>query len=213
MKETEVIDMVPVIVAGKKVMVPKNLKVGDLKKAGQIPEDRSLVLQRGETKKVVKDSDKLKVEQDDIFSDIPQYEVGNQDERILLEVSLLRNAFNEVEYDSERLLWVCIHDFKLPQGFNKGKTGLLIELPKNYPFCPPKNCFLDKTIKTALGKEIREHYYPDKLYNKYYDKGWAWFCIHIKSWKIRDDVMESDNLLTSIDIAYLTLENLVKNSD
>jgi hypothetical protein len=146
------------------------------------------------------------------FYDIPSYEVSGQEERTLLEIALLRQAFNQVEYDSEKLLWVCIHDFQLPKGFNKDTSGLLIELPKNYPFSPPINCFLDRSIRTSDGRSIRDHYFPDRSYNKYYDKGWAWFCFHIKNWKLREDIIQSDNLLTCVDIAYLTLENLLKDA-
>lgn len=146
------------------------------------------------------------------FHDIPEYVVGGEEERILLEVALLEQAFSAVDYDSERFLWVCIHDFKLPRGFNKDTSGLLIELPRNYPFSPPTNCFLDRSIRTGDGRWIRDHYFPDRSYNKYYDKGWAWFCFHIKNWKVKEDVMKSDNLLTCVDIAYLTLEKLLRNA-
>lgn len=226
MKETEVIDMVPVIVAGKKVMVPKNLKPGDLKTIANIPANRSLVIKRGETRKLIKDSNRITVQEGDHFSDIPDYTVqeGNhfsdipnypvssEEERILLEILLLNHVFDEIEYDSDNFLWVCIHDFRLPEGFNKDGGELLIELPPNYPFSPPKNCFLDRTVRTSGGKEIREHYYPNESYNKYYEKGWAWFCFHITSWKAKEDVMESDNLLTFVDLAHLALAELAREN-
>ena len=78
MKETKTIEMVPINVAGKKVMVPRSIKVEDLKGAENLPANRSLVLERGLIKRVLKDSDQIKVKEKDHFYDIPDYDVGNE---------------------------------------------------------------------------------------------------------------------------------------
>ncbi len=90
MKRQKTIEMVPVIIAGKEVMVPQSLKVSDLRNAENIPVNRPLVLKRGSIKKVVKDSDEIAVKEKDYFYDLQDYDIGNEDERILLEISLLK---------------------------------------------------------------------------------------------------------------------------
>ena len=207
-KKQETVNMVEVMVGGRKTFVPQHLTVGDLKIAGNIPLDRSLIAQSGNRRLILRDSEVIKPETGDIFSDIPPYIRGSNEERFLLEVYLLEQIFGSIKYDQEDRLWVCIPNFDLPQGYNKKTSQLLIELPAHYPFNPPRNFFLDRTIGTRNGKDI-EHYYPNSEQNKYYDKGWAWFSVHIQRWKVKDDIMRSDNLLTSVDIAYLTLQDLV----
>jgi hypothetical protein len=202
------IETVEVMVGGRKVSVPRTLKVSELRRITQIPSHRALVVQNSGSSRILKDHDIVDAEYGDIFYDVPEYDVGSEGERILLDLYLLQQAYRIVKYDRDRLLWVLIQDFDLPPGYNKHSSELLVELPRNYPFGPPCNFFLDRSIKTEKGKSI-QHYYPGRQYNKYYDKGWAWFCITFKNWKVREDIMESDNLLTCVELAYLTLKQLV----
>lgn len=134
-----------------------------------------------------------------------------RNQRILAEIFLLKKVYEEVDYDSEDLRWVHIPCYDLPQGFNEPTGELLVELPKNYPFSPPKNFFLHRDIKTFEGYSI-DHYYSNATMSKYYEKGWAWFCIHILQWKTADDIMQSDNLLTCIDLVYMTLSELLEEA-
>lgn len=132
-------------------------------------------------------------------------------ERIFAEIYLLRKLYEEVEYDGDDFRWVYIPYFDLPEGFNAKDGELLIELPKNYPFSPPQNFFLHKDIKTFEGYSI-DHYYPKPSMSKYHDKGWAWFCIHIKKWRATEDIMQSDNLLTCVDLVYINLTELLEEA-
>jgi len=132
----------------------------------------------------------------------------SQRSRIEAEVAMLESVYRDVEYDRDHLRWVCAWDFALPPGYNKARSGLLIELPLMYPLICPCNFFLDRTVKTSSGRDI-EHYYPNENQNKYRDSGWAWFSVHIESWRVISDVLQSDNLLTAADVAYLALNNLV----
>ena len=207
-RKQETIDTVEIMVGGRKTFVPQTLTVGDLKIAGNIPLDRSLVAQSGNRRLILRDSQLIKPETGDIFNDIPPYVAGTNEERFQLEIYLLEQVFGSIKYDQDNHLWVCIPNFALPKGYNKKKSELLIELPTHYPFSPPTNFFLDRTITTGNGNNI-EHYYPNREQNKYHEKNWAWFCVHIQKWKVKDDIMRSDNLLTSVDIAYLTLQDLV----
>lgn len=135
----------------------------------------------------------------------------NRNERVFAEVYLLRKIYKEVDYDGEDFSWVYIPEFELPKGFNEQVGELLIEIPLNYPFAPPENFFLHKGIKTFEGYSI-DHYYPRKSMSKYYEKGWAWFCIHIDKWKAVDDIMRSDNLITCFHLVYITLSELLEEA-
>jgi hypothetical protein len=212
MGRREAIDMVEVRVGGRNVFMPKTMTPGDeIKRKGGIAPDRSLVVQNGNRREIVRDTHLIRIRPGLTFDDIPRYEAGSQNYRLMTEVYALGMAYSQVTYDKDSFLWVCIHDFELPPGFNKKQSELLIELNANYPFTPPKNFFLDRTVRTRRGENI-EHYYPDEQYNKYHGKGWAWFCVHIKSWKVRGDIMQSDNLLTAADLAYLNLQDLITNN-
>jgi hypothetical protein len=134
-----------------------------------------------------------------------------RNERIFAEIFLLRKVYEQVDYDGEDFRWVHIPYYELPPGFNEPVGELLIELPKNYPFSPPQNFFLHKDIKTFEGYSI-DHYYSNPSMSKYYEKGWAWFCIHIKKWKAVNDIIQSDNLLTCIDLVYTTLSELLEET-
>lgn len=134
-----------------------------------------------------------------------------RNERIFAEVFLLRKLYQKVDYDGENFRWVYIPYFELPEGFNEQVGELLIELPSNYPFSPPKNFFLDKGIKTLEGYSI-DHYYPQASMSKYHEQGWAWFCIHIESWKVVNDIMQSDNLLTCVDLVYTALSEILEET-
>ena len=210
-RKQQTIDMVEVMVGARKAFVPQISEPEVIKEMGNIPDDRMVVVRNGGKRRICKDGQAIRVQRGDIFSYMPVYEPGNQNIRLQLEVYALRIAYPEVTYDEDNFLWVCVHDFDLPPGLNKKISDLLIEVPPNYPFGPPTNFFLDQTVRTLEGKTL-EHYYPDRSHNKYYDKGWAWFCVHIKSWKVKADIAESDSLLTAVDLAYLTLQEMVNQN-
>ncbi|MEI9475060.1 MAG: E2/UBC family protein [Deltaproteobacteria bacterium] len=130
-------------------------------------------------------------------------------EWIRAEAYLLTRRFRQVEFDPDDYLWVHIRDFDLPPGFNKRQSGLLIELDATYPFTAPKNCFIDRDIRTSSGESI-DHYFPESSQNKFFSKGWAWLSLHIDNWKPNANIIGGDNLLRFCDILYLTLEGLTK---
>lgn len=210
-KKQETIDMVEVMVGARKVLVPSTIQPQTVREIADIPDDRMLVIQDHGQRQICKEGTPIRVKKGDIFNDIPRYEAGNENIRLQTEVHALRIAYPNVTYDQDNLLWVCVNGFDLPSGLNKRTSDLLIEVPPNYPFGPPQNFFLDRTVKTLSGNSLG-HYYPDRANNKYYDKGWAWFCVHIKSWKVKADIAASDSLLTAVDLAYLTLQQMASQN-
>jgi hypothetical protein len=129
-------------------------------------------------------------------------------ERIKAEVYLLRKRFTKVEFDPDGY-WVCIYDFDLPRGCNKAQSCLLIELDSSYPFTPPKNCYIDRNIRSSSGEPI-DHYFPGSRENKFFAKGWAWLSLHLDGWKPTANIVQGDNLLKFCDLVYLALEDLVR---
>ncbi len=210
-RKRETIDMVEVMVGPRKAFVPRDPYPEEIRECGKVEDDRMLVVQRDGFRQICKEGEPIRVREGDIFTPMPVYEPGNRNTRFEQEVRALRTAYPDMLYDTNNFFWVCIHAFDLPPGLNKKQSDLLIEVPPNYPFGPPKNFFTDRTITTRRGYPI-EHYYPNKEYNKYYDQGWAWFCVHIKSWKVKAGIAESDSLLTAADLAYLALQDIAKHA-
>jgi len=125
--------------------------------------------------------------------------------RILQEVVLLAMAFGEVNFDENCYTWVHIPRFRLPAGWNKATTELLVELPRAYPQVGPDGFYLDKRLRDRQGR-TPGHYFEEKSrYNRYAHLGWAWFCLHQEpgkkgGWKATSDIMEGDNLVKYVEL-------------
>jgi hypothetical protein len=72
----ETINMVEAKVAGRDVFVAERSTGIDLKIAGQVPLERALIRQDGQSKLIVKDSECITVRKGDIFYAPPVYRVG-----------------------------------------------------------------------------------------------------------------------------------------
>jgi len=125
------------------------------------------------------------------------------------EAYLLMKRFGRVEFDVEHFWWFWVHRFPLPPGFNKEESGLLVELDVTYPFTAPKNCYLNRNIRSSTGDPI-DHYFSGSYHNKFFSKGWAWLSLHIDGWKPDANIVRGDNLLRYCDLVYLTLEGLAR---
>ena len=125
--------------------------------------------------------------------------------RVVLEVLLLAMAFGEVNFDENCCTWVHIRRFRLPAGWNKAATELLIELPSAYPQVGPDGFYLDRRLRDRSGR-TPAHYFEERgRYNKYADRGWAWFCLHQEpgkrgGWRAANSIMDGDNLIKYVEL-------------
>jgi len=127
--------------------------------------------------------------------------------RTLGEFELLSTHFGHVQFDPKDLTWVLVENFDLPPNFNRDYTELIMDLNKHYPLLPPQDFYLGKGL---LRKGDRPgHYYETGFESKRFRKeGYAWYCLHIKSWKPNPySMVEGDNLLTAAGAVYKALSS------
>jgi hypothetical protein len=120
-----------------------------------------------------------------------------QAQRVYREAVLMARQFGTVEYDDEDGRWVHIPRFPLPEGWDRATTALMLVLPSGYPHVPPNGFYIDRFLRTQRGRRI-DHYFEERGgYNPYADKGWGWFCIHLRqrAWRPTGNVVGGDNLL------------------
>jgi hypothetical protein len=127
--------------------------------------------------------------------------------RTIGEFELLSAHFGPVQFDPDDLTWVLVERFNLPSNFNRDYTELIIELNKKYPLLPPQDFYLRKGL-LRKGDELR-HYYETGFESKRFRKeGYAWYCLHIKSWKPDPySMVKGDNLLTAAEAVYKALRS------
>ena len=124
--------------------------------------------------------------------------------RIAQEVMLLAMAFGRVNYDANRYTWVHIPSFRLPPGWKKATTQILILLPAAYPQVGPDGFYLDQKLRDRWGR-APGHYFEKGEHSKHARLGWAWFCLHQEpskrgGWEASSNVMEGDNLLKYVEL-------------
>ena len=126
-------------------------------------------------------------------------------ERKFGEFELLSSHFGSLRYDPNDLTWVIVEDFNLPANFNVDYSELVIELNKKYPLLPPKDFYLEKGLRRRGRKP--GHYYESGYGSKRFcKKGYAWYCLHIKSWRPDPySMIAGDNLLTAVQAVYNAL--------
>jgi len=115
----------------------------------------------------------------------------NLKERIEIEITLLTIKFGEVEYYEESGL-ILIKNYKIPKGWNRASTDVLLTIPTGYPTASPY------AFKASSGLRLD----PDRMPSNYsegqtaLEKQWGQFSISVEEWKPTEDVVSGHNLLT-----------------
>jgi len=122
--------------------------------------------------------------------------------RVIGEIELLSTHFGKVRFNPLNPTAVTIEKFDLPRGFNRKHAKVLIDLGPHYPELPPQDFYLSRGLRKH--GEISEHYFERGLGGKKYcKKGWAWYSLHIKSWRPDSySMVAGDNLLTAAEALY-----------
>jgi len=110
-----------------------------------------------------------------------------------------------LDWDYEDYTWVYIKRFKMPPGWSKSYSQLLIEIPLGYPSIAPSRFYADKKMHDKKGFSASHYFTENTGLNPYAHLGWAWLCIHVLDWNPRTDVRRGDNLLTVCKLIYHTL--------
>ena len=113
-------------------------------------------------------------------------------ERRLQEVELSRNQYGDLEY-VPNVEWILFKKFKLPPGWNRDVTELLVIVPAGYPSTPPDNFFVPVGFKLANGQPINA--YTES--HTHIGRQWGQFSYHIDGeWRPASNILEGDNLQT-----------------
>jgi hypothetical protein len=115
-------------------------------------------------------------------------------ERILQELDLLRRSYGEIEH-GPNLDWVIIKNFKMPDGWNRSSTELLILITPAYPQTPPDNFYVPPGLKTV--NEITPGSYSEPVPK--IERQWGQFSYHLDGeWRPTTDIYKGDNLQTFV---------------
>lgn len=115
-------------------------------------------------------------------------------ERLLQEIQLLQKLYGEVEC-GPNLEWIIIKDFKLPAGWNRSSTELLIIILPGYPATPPDNFYVTAGLKTMNGNQISNFSDPVPQIGRQ----WGQFSYHLDGeWRPTADIYKGDNLQTFV---------------
>jgi hypothetical protein len=114
-------------------------------------------------------------------------------ERRLKEIDLLRKRYGELDHGAN-VEWVIFKSFRLPPGWNRTVTRLLIIVPPGYPMTPPDNFYVEPGLKLVSGAGVTNYSEPVSQLGQ----NWGQFSYHVDSgdWKATADILSGHNLLT-----------------
>jgi len=114
-------------------------------------------------------------------------------ERRKQELELVRRDYGEISV-GDNLEWVLIRRYKLPPGWSKPETDILILIPSGYPMTPPDNFYADNDLRLANNGQPGNTS-PNSAQG---DRQWLQFSYHVETsdWKPHADLLMGHNLLT-----------------
>ena len=113
-------------------------------------------------------------------------------DRILQEIELLQRRYGKLEY-GPNLEWILFKEFKLPSGWNRDVTEILVNIPVGYPSTPPDNFFVPVGLRLASGGLPTNYTESTTLIGRQ----WGQFSYHVDGeWHPSANLLEGDNLLS-----------------
>ena len=114
-------------------------------------------------------------------------------ERRQQEIKLLREKYGELEVGSQ-LEWIVFKEIRLPEGWNRDATEVLVFVPPGYPVTPPDNFYVPTGFRLA-SNAMPQSYSDSK---QHLGRQWGTFSVHIQkeSWSPKPDILNGDNLMT-----------------
>ena len=119
------------------------------------------------------------------------------------EIDLLRERYGEIEQGQDRD-WLLFKHFRLPEGWNREETELLVLIPPGYPTTPPDNFYVRSGLR--LEDETMPASYTDV--QTVLGESWGQFSFHSKEWNPSMDLDDGDSLLTFLLAAEHRLKEL-----
>jgi hypothetical protein len=179
-------EQVTITVGGRKVTVPERTTTAEIRTIAGLDRGHVLARTTGGMNKVV--SGKLDVREGETFVVGRSFTKGSMDDaRLIGELESLAPFF-EVEVD-DRLSWVLIRGFGLPEGYNRPRTDILFNTA-GFPFIPPASVFGVYMERGLTYRDRRLPNYYESLTRHMFDRDWAWFCTGQITWDPhKDDLM------------------------
>ena len=179
-------EQVTITVGGRRVIVPERTTTAEIRTIAGLDRGHVLARSTGGMNKVV--SGKLDVREGETFVVGRSFTKGSMDDaRLIGELESLAPFF-EVEVD-DRLSWVLIRGFGLPEGYNRPRTDILFNTA-GFPYIPPASVFGVYMERGLTYCDRRLPNYYESLTRRMFDREWAWFCTGQISWDPqKDDLM------------------------
>lgn len=109
----------------------------------------------------------------------------------------------DVKFDDEAGTWLYVSRFPTAPGWNMAEVEILLVVPLGYPAVAPEHFWTDKRLRTYEGRTVAHFFGEGTSENpEYLRKGWAKFCIHIRSWipSSGKNLKAGDSLLTMLEL-------------
>lgn len=108
------------------------------------------------------------------------------------ELELVAAEYGELDH-GPNLDWVIVRRWRLPAGWNKKETRLLVTMPPGYPVTPPDNFYTDADLRLSDGRQPGNSSQAVQL-----GESWLQFSYHLESgdWRPQANLLGGDNLLT-----------------
>ena len=115
-------------------------------------------------------------------------------ERWMNELNLVKLVHGDIEL-APNMSWFKILRWKLPQGWNKTETALIIDIPVGYPVTAPDNFYVDLDLRLSNGTQpgntsVESQGGQQRLRFSYHIEG--------GDWRPHSDNAKGHNLLTFI---------------
>ena len=118
-------------------------------------------------------------------------------ERRKRELELVRAEYGDLEI-GDKLDWVIIKKWPLPNGWNKTETSVLVLIPPGYPVTPLDNFYTDNDLRLSNGGQPGN----SSVNASQLGRSWLQFSYHVEQedWKPHGDILQGHNLLTFLKI-------------
>ena len=187
-------ELVTITVGGRRVTVPERTSTAEIRAVAGLDRGHVLAKAAGGMNKVV--SGRLQVREGETFVVGRSFTKGSMDDARLLNELERLSQFFEIETD-ERLGWVLIHGYGLPEGYNRQAIDILFNTA-GYPYIPPASIFGVYMERGLTFNDRRLPNYYEALTRHMFDREWAWFCTGQISWDPRKDDLTT--FLVTLDI-------------
>lgn len=165
-------------------VIDDQLTGAELKRMGNVPDDRVLVRQHNDHNTIVPDERRIRVANHDSFTHharhskaAPTPPLDLRSHRIRREAAQLAAAYPNLQVGAGEA-FVFIPGFRLPREWSPRHTSLLIVPPAHYPEAAPNGFYVGADLLRRSGPRLtRPGHYFATYNNPYAHAGYHWYCL------------------------------------